>query len=104
MINIQLSSKLSQREPRWHFMLFTKALTISLAGLIISLIAYFPGAMSPDSFDMWGMGWKLNWNDWHSPYIALLMTFSRLLRDDPAIYLFFSYFFFGAEYTYALQQ
>ena len=42
------------------------ALGIALAGLTLSFLAYYPGAMSWDSFVMWGMGWEWPWHDWHS--------------------------------------
>ena len=80
-------------KSQWQFACFPAALTIALVGLIISFIAHFPGEMSYDSFVMWGMGWKQPWHDWHSPYISLLMTASRTLRDDQAVYLFFQLFF-----------
>lgn len=86
-INSEMPSSINK--PRRHSMFFPVSLVISLVGLVFSFIAFFPGGMSPDSFDMWGMGWKWPWNDWHSTYISLLMNASRQLRDDPAIYLFF---------------
>ncbi len=68
-------------------MVCTSALLISLAGLVSSFIAYYPGAMTWDSFVMWGMGWTWPWHDWHTPYIAVLMGVSRRLQGDPSLLL-----------------
>lgn len=78
----------------WHpgssagAMLQPWALLISLTGLALSFIAYYPGAMTWDSFVMWGTGWIWPWHDWHSPYIPLSMAMSRRLLGDPSALLF----------------
>jgi hypothetical protein len=78
--------------PNGGSIVYPSALVVSLSGLVLSFIAYYPAAMSWDSFVMWGMGWEWPWHDWHSPYIPLLMGVSRRLRGDPSALLFLQLF------------
>lgn len=58
------------------------------SGFLLHFLAVFPGLMTWDSFAMWNMGVEWRFWDWHHPFIGVLMGLGRLLRDDPAPYLF----------------
>lgn len=64
------------------------AALMSSIGLISSFVALMPGTMTFDSFAMYGMGITWQFSDWHHPFMAVLMAFSRVIANDTSILLF----------------
>jgi hypothetical protein len=64
------------------------AAAICLAGFLFTFIAVFPGLMTWDSFVMYNMGVEWEFDDWHHPFIGVLMGLGHFITGDPSPYLF----------------
>uniref|UniRef100_UPI0025D34E0D hypothetical protein n=1 Tax=uncultured Xanthomonas sp. TaxID=152831 RepID=UPI0025D34E0D len=58
-------------------------LTACALGFAITLMAYFPGLMSPDSEDQLMQATSFVFRDWHPPIMALLWSPILKLHDGP---------------------
>ncbi len=45
---------------------------VCIIGFILNFIAYYPGFLSPDSFDQYSQALAGQYNDWHSPIMAVI--------------------------------
>lgn len=67
-------------------------LLFSLPMLIASLlmfIAFYPGAMTPDSLSQWGQSISKDFSDWHPVMFTWLIIFLRKIWDNPGVVVLF---------------
>lgn len=60
---------------------------------IIYLLSFFPGLMSPDSFDQWSQIIKFSFNDWHPVFHTLIIWILTRIWLSPAIIILFQILF-----------
>ncbi|MBA3828965.1 MAG: hypothetical protein H0X33_08510 [Taibaiella sp.] len=58
-------------------------LAICIAGFILSVIAYYPGFMSPDSFDQYTQATTNHYGDWHPPIMAAVWRVLNKVYKGP---------------------
>jgi len=60
-----------------------------VSGFTLNLIAYYPGFLSPDSFDQYSQAASGQYNDWHSPIMAVLWGLFIKVRPGTLLILIF---------------
>lgn len=62
---------------------------VCIIGFILNFIAYYPGFLSPDSFDQYSQAVSGQYNDWHSPVMAVIWrAFLRIYPGTLLILIF----------------
>ena len=70
---------------------------VCLAGFVLTLAAFYPGVMSPDSIDQWGQGRAWDFYDIHPPVMSALWgLFDRVWAGPAGMLLFHNALFWGA--------
>ena len=74
----------------------TLGYVICLAGFLLTLIAFSPGLMSPDSLDQWNQGRAWDFNDVHAPMMSALWgIFDRVWSGPLLMLVFHNLIFWG---------
>src|SRR4051812_8322154 len=70
---------------------------VCLAGVVLTVAAFYPGVMSPDSIDQWMQGRTWNFYDIHPPIMSALWgVFDRVWAGPAGMLLFHNALFWGA--------
>lgn len=70
---------------------------VCLAGFVLTVAAFYPGVMSPDSIDQWMQGRTWNFYDIHPPIMSALWgLFDRVWPGPAGMLLFHNALFWGA--------
>lgn len=62
-------------------------LTLCFLGFVINYVTYFPGFMSPDSFDQFGQAVRGQYDDWHPPVFAYVWRLINKINRGPELML-----------------
>jgi len=62
---------------------------LCLAGFVLTLVAFAPGLMSPDSIDQWQQGRAWSFNDVHPPMMSALWGIFDRVWPGPFLMLVF---------------
>jgi hypothetical protein len=65
----------------------TPIILICLVGLLVSIMAFYPGWMSPDSLDQYMQARTGNFSDWHPPLMQWWWSLLLPIYDGPALML-----------------
>jgi hypothetical protein len=70
---------------------------VCLAGFVLTVAAFYPGVMSPDSIDQWGQGRAWDFYDIHPPIMSALWgLLDRVWAGPAGMLLFHNALFWGA--------
>jgi hypothetical protein len=70
---------------------------VCLAGFVVTLAAFYPGVMSPDSIDQWGQGRAWDFLDIHPPIMSALWgLLDRVWAGPAGMLVFHNALFWGA--------
>ena len=62
---------------------------------IFTLLVFWPGVLSNDSFDLWGQAYSGDFNDWQSAFYAIILSFLIEIIYSPAFILVLQILFFS---------
>ncbi|HEY9176249.1 MAG TPA: hypothetical protein VIN07_01100 [Flavipsychrobacter sp.] len=62
-------------------------LLLCFTGFLLNYLTYFPGFMSPDSFDQFGQALRGEYDDWHPPVMAYVWRLMNKIEEGPELML-----------------
>jgi len=84
-------------------LLWPAAAVLAVLGWVLIFLAFRPGFMTWDSFNMWNMGAAWRFHDHHNPVIGVMLGVSRLVTGDPSAYLALQLgLWWGGAYLFAV--
>src|ERR1051325_2140122 len=84
-------------EGKWRGVSRVGGYLVCAAGFVLTVVAFYPGVMSPDSFDQWEQGRAWAFNDVHPPVMSALWGLMDRVWAGPAgMLLLHNALFWGA--------
>ncbi|MBN9379727.1 MAG: hypothetical protein J0H74_03115 [Chitinophagaceae bacterium] len=62
---------------------------VALAGFLFDVLAFYPGFMSPDTFDQYNQSLHFHYTDWHPPVMAAFWSLLNFIHRGPQLMFIF---------------